>query len=329
MNLRKLSRQLVEKSENAFLLALEIYNKPTVHYRLESFCILYINSWELLLKAKIIENNKDTKSIFVKGTKKKDTITFTEALGQVFTNVKDPVRVNLEHINELRNTSSHLIIPEYENIYAGLFQQGVLNYTKTLLEWFEKTIDITPRLLTLTFDYHPENVTKLTIKDKYNQLISAAFDTQQKNILKTLKSMPEGYSIPINSTLALVKNPKKADIVFSQGKIGKELGYVEVPKDSSITHPYLRGKDKSPKPNSVLGVLKSRNINISGYDLQCINYSENINVNSRPDFIFINKVANNSTQYSITYVEFIENKIKNNPNYIEKCKEKYKQKSNK
>ncbi len=36
----------------------------------------------------------------------------------------------------------------------------------------------------------------------------------------------------------------------------------------------------------------------------------------RPDFIFINKVANNSTQYSITYVEFIENKIKNNPNYI-------------
>ena len=142
MNLRKLSRQLVEKSENAFLLALEIYNKPTVHYRLESFCILYINSWELLLKAKIIENNKDTKSIFVKGTKKKDTITFSEALGQVFTNVKDPIRLNLEHINELRNTSSHLIIPEHENIYSGLFQQGVLNYTKTLLEWFEKTIPL-------------------------------------------------------------------------------------------------------------------------------------------------------------------------------------------
>lgn len=329
MNLRKLSRQLVEKSENAFLLALEIYNKPTVHYRLESFCILYINSWELLLKAKIIENNKDTRAIFVKGTKKKDTITFTESLGQVFTNIKDPLRINLEHINELRNTSSHLIIPEYETIYAGLFQQGVLNYTKTLLEWFEKTIDITPRLLTLVFDYHPENVTKLIIKDKYNQLISTAFDMQQKNILKTIKSIPEGYSIPINSTLALVKNPKKADIVFSQGKEGKELGYVEVPKDSSKTHPYLRGKDKFPKENSVLGVLKSRNININGYDLQCINYSENINANSRPEFIFINKVANNSSQYSVTYVEFIENKIKNNPNYIEKCKEKYKQKSNK
>ena len=331
MNLRKLSRQLVEKSENAFLLALEIYNKPTVHYRLESFCILYINSWELLLKAKIIENNKDTKSIFVKGTKKKDTITFSEALGRVFTNVKDPLRVNLEHINELRNTSSHLIIPEYENIYAGLFQQGVLNYTNTLLEWFEKTIDITPRLLTLTFDYHPENVTKLTIKDKYNQLISAVFDIQQKNILNTLKSIPQGYSIPINSTLALVKNPEKADIVFSQGrKEGKELlGYVEVPKDSSKTHPYLRGKDKFPKKDSVLGVLKSKGININGYELQCINYCENINSNSRVDFIFINSVANNSTQYSVSYVEFIENKIMNNPNYIEKCKEKYKKKSNK
>lgn len=324
MVLRKLSRQLIEKSENAFLLSLEIYNKPTVHYRLESFCILFINSWELLLKAKIIENHKDPRKIFVKGTKKKDTITFTEALGQVFTNVKDPIRVNLEHINELRNTSSHLIVPEYETIYAGLFQQGVLNYTKKLVEWFQKNIEITPRLLTLAFDYQPTNVTKLTMKDKYNQLISTAFDSQQKNIINTLKLNPEGYSIPIDSTLALVKNPRKADIVLSQGKEGKELGFVEIAKDPSKTHPYLRGRDKYPKEKSVLGVLKSKSININGYDLQCVNYCEKINAISRPEFIFINKVANNSTQYSISYIEFIVNKIKNNTNYIQKCKEKYK-----
>lgn len=327
MALRKLSRQLIEKSENAFLLALEIYNKPTVHYRLESFCILFINSWELLLKARIIEIHKDTRKVFVKGSKKKDTITFSEALGQVFTNIEDPIRINLEHINELRNTSSHLIVPEYESIYAGLFQQGVLNYTRKLLEWFEKTIEVTPRLLTLAFDYQPTNVTKLTIKDKYNQLISTAFESQQKNIIKTLKANQEGYSIPINSTLALVKNPKKADIVLSQGREGKDLGYVEVAKDHDKTHPYLRGKDKKPKENTVLGVFKSKDIQINGFDITCINNVENINENSRPDFVYKSSVANSSAQYSNEYISFIENKIKNNPNYTTKCREKYKKKS--
>ena len=73
--LRKLSRKLLEKSENAFLLALEIYNKPTVEYRVESFCMLFINAWELMLKAHLIEEAKNVKVIFVKGSKRKETIT--------------------------------------------------------------------------------------------------------------------------------------------------------------------------------------------------------------------------------------------------------------
>ncbi len=107
--LRKLSRQLLEKSEDAFLLALEIYNKPTVEYRVESFCILFINSWELLLKAYLIEEAKNVKVIFVKGSKQTETITFTEALGRVLTDTENPIRKNLEDINDLRNTSSHRI----------------------------------------------------------------------------------------------------------------------------------------------------------------------------------------------------------------------------
>ena len=35
--------------------AIEIYNKPGIPYRNESFTILAINAWELLLKAKWLE----------------------------------------------------------------------------------------------------------------------------------------------------------------------------------------------------------------------------------------------------------------------------------
>ena len=54
------SRTLADKSIDAMLAAIEVYNKPTFAYREESFAILAINSWELLLKARLLQlaNNR-------------------------------------------------------------------------------------------------------------------------------------------------------------------------------------------------------------------------------------------------------------------------------
>ena len=46
---------LVDKSIGSMLSAIEIYNKPDFKYREETFSILAINSWELLLKARILK----------------------------------------------------------------------------------------------------------------------------------------------------------------------------------------------------------------------------------------------------------------------------------
>lgn len=42
---------LLKKSEEAYLMAIEIINKPTINYRTEGFCFFMCNAWELLLKA--------------------------------------------------------------------------------------------------------------------------------------------------------------------------------------------------------------------------------------------------------------------------------------
>ena len=58
---------LLEKSVSSSVSAIEIYNKPNFIYREETFSILMINAWELLLKAKILFENKNRlSSIFVK-----------------------------------------------------------------------------------------------------------------------------------------------------------------------------------------------------------------------------------------------------------------------
>ena len=57
---------LVEKAVDASIAAIEIYNKPDFRYREETFYILMLNAWEILLKARILkENNNNNRSIEV------------------------------------------------------------------------------------------------------------------------------------------------------------------------------------------------------------------------------------------------------------------------
>ena len=73
MRVNPLFRSLLDKSVGSMLSAIEIYNKPDFNYREESFAILSVNSWELLLKAYLLKiNHFNVNSLYVKDSKKKD-----------------------------------------------------------------------------------------------------------------------------------------------------------------------------------------------------------------------------------------------------------------
>ena len=50
-----LFKPLIDKSVHAAIAAIEVYNKPDFRYREESFSILMLNAWELLLKARLLK----------------------------------------------------------------------------------------------------------------------------------------------------------------------------------------------------------------------------------------------------------------------------------
>ena len=45
----------MDKSIEAFVMAIELYNKPSIKYRVEGFSMFICNSWELMLKAHMIK----------------------------------------------------------------------------------------------------------------------------------------------------------------------------------------------------------------------------------------------------------------------------------
>lgn len=100
-----LKEKLLEKSKEAFVMAIEIYNKPTIKYRVEGFSFFICNAWELMLKAHLIATQGES-SIYYADNQKR-TITLEKCLQSVITNEKAPVRRNLAKIIELRNTSTH------------------------------------------------------------------------------------------------------------------------------------------------------------------------------------------------------------------------------
>jgi|YNPMSStandDraft_1061717.scaffolds.fasta_scaffold97637_2 hypothetical protein len=50
--MRNLRKKLLDQAIAAMIAAIEVYNKPDFKYRDESFAILAINAWELLIKAR-------------------------------------------------------------------------------------------------------------------------------------------------------------------------------------------------------------------------------------------------------------------------------------
>lgn len=120
------AQRLSAKSQEAFLLAIELYNRPTIRYRVEGCAFFLCNAWELLLKAYLVTCDGE-RAIYYEN-KPTRTLSLDDCVKKVFTNKNDPLRQNLERVIDLRNTSTHFVVEEFEGIYAPLLQACVENY---------------------------------------------------------------------------------------------------------------------------------------------------------------------------------------------------------
>ena len=131
-----LKGRLVNKSVEAYVLALETINRLSIQYRIETFCYLICNAWELLLKAKILENERKPSSIYYETSpgKPKRSLSLRDCLNRTIQNQKDPIRRNIERIEELRGEAVHLVLGQIPSEIISLFQASVINYHKYLTE---------------------------------------------------------------------------------------------------------------------------------------------------------------------------------------------------
>ncbi|MDY2522290.1 DUF3644 domain-containing protein [Weissella confusa] len=237
MSDNKLADQLVTKSVEAFILGLEIYNKPTIRYRIEGFSFFASNAWELMLKAYLIKNEGE-ESIYYKD-KADRTIDLSSVIKRTYTNKKDPLRVNLERVIELRNTSTHFITEDYETVYAPLFQANVINFTRELER--KHDVDITDHIAQnfLTLSVSLETISDDQIRAKYSPTMAERFITMRNNVEfqdEQTKSNSR-YSIPIEQKFYITKNKNDADFFVAVDRTSDtRLAVAKELRDPSNTH---------------------------------------------------------------------------------------------
>lgn len=317
--MKRLTRQLLDKSQEAFILSLEIYNKPTIKYRVEGFCFFFCNAWELLLKSKILKDDKKASAIYYKKQRnqKRRSLSLRDCSKKIIPNESDPVRKNIEDIAAIRDEATHLIIRELEAIYSGLFQSGVLNYVNKLDEWFEISITekISPAMLTLVSDIR--QIDPIFIKKRYGPEILKFVESEIERIYKSEEELIDvKYRIPIEYKLVLTKLAKDADITLSSGVGGKKIGLIEVPKDIEKTHPYLQ-KDAIVKIKGRIG----GDIVFNQYDFQSIIYKENIKGKLKYHYMIRKPVIH---RYSDALIDLIVHKIERDQEYLQKARKAYK-----
>ena len=115
------SKELLDKAIAAMIAAIEIYNKPDFQYRGETFSILAINSWELLLKAKWLdENHNKVRSLYVRESQKKKDGSKSKRMRLKRTRSKNPFTHNLDYLAKKLIEQKHFNQNAWANIQALL-----------------------------------------------------------------------------------------------------------------------------------------------------------------------------------------------------------------
>ena len=172
---------LSDKSLKAAIAAIEIYNKPDFRYREESFVILFVNAWELLLKAKIVKDNfdrldsiylvdKKTNKLVLSRSGNAKSISIGKAIESLLT---DKTLIdNLYILIELRDNSIHLT-NEDKILTTKLYEvstASLISYLELCKDWFELDLErYNFYIMPLTF-FHAYEVKSYSISNSSQQI---------------------------------------------------------------------------------------------------------------------------------------------------------------
>ncbi|MFU0965212.1 DUF3644 domain-containing protein [Kluyvera ascorbata] len=288
----KIYKSLLRRSLDAFILSLEVYNRPSLGNRVEAFCILSVNSWELLLKAELIKN-VGMSSVFKQSGY---SICITDAVNKRLQQ-NDPVKKNLETLIELRDGAIHLLLPELQPELSRLFQANVLNYQQRYL----KETGMSPLagqsvgMLSLVIDGPKSDMS--AIKENYGEMTAnVAQEFLERFYKETKEQNSNEFSISIDYKLTLTRSENDSDLSLGLGNQGRNAVIIRETRDPDITHPYYQGS-AIKKINDI-----QKNVSLTKYSFNAIIKKHHIQKTKRSEMHY---TIDDRHRYSDKFINWV------------------------
>lgn len=240
-----LAKSLLYKCQDNMMLALELYNRPSLTNKMDGFVMLFCCGWEQLLKAMIIESDGED-AIYAKANKNgtKKTISLRDCLKFVFED-DSRIKINIETITDFRDQAVHLLMPELQGVVSRIFQSGILNFSSKFEEFTETPFinSSNAGMISLVGDFKtpPVSILKSLYGDVANE-ITALSD----KLTKTIEDSNDiEFAIPLNVKLVFAKDDSEGtQIVLTKAEDGisglQKALILEKTVGVEKSHPYLQ-----------------------------------------------------------------------------------------
>ncbi|KTD25079.1 DUF3644 domain-containing protein [Legionella maceachernii] len=172
-----IKNELIKKSQEAALAAIQLYNNPLITFKAESFIVLMNIAWTYLLHAYFRKNNieyryyknKNSRKYFIKT--KHGAYRYWElekCLNHEGCPLDEAIKNNLLFLIGIRHEVEHQMTRKIDTFFSGKFQACCINYNFTLKELFGNDYGlekITPIALQL-FSFGENQIDELIEKEK-------------------------------------------------------------------------------------------------------------------------------------------------------------------
>lgn len=311
--------RLVDKAKEAFVMAIEIYNKPSINYRLEGFSFFICNAWELMLKAHMI--NKFGEASIYYSDKPNRTITLENCVQKIFTNEKAPLRKNLEKVIELRNISTHFITEEYEAVYIPLLQACVFNFVDKMMEFHK--VDMT-RVIPenfITLSVRLKSLDETEIRGKYEEQVAEKLISIQHTLEPMIEENNSTFAIRVEHYYYNTKDRNQATEFYHIEKEAVEgVRIIKEIKNPNDTHKYsakacIKELNRKIQKDNIRLLFNSVEVVLNMYHFNLFTSYFGIKENERLCFTY---QISTQPQYSYSQqaIDFIYEEIKKTPSTI-------------
>jgi hypothetical protein len=262
--IKSVKLELLTKSREAMLSAVQIFNNPNIQFKSESFIILSNIAWMYLLHAYYREKGVEYRYHKKNGIRKKFDKTkrgaykfweLERCLDDKYCPIDDVSKANLKFLIGLRHEVEHQMTTRIDDYLSARFQSCCLNYNHYI-----KTLFIPE----LAIDKH------LSVSLQFSTI-----NTDQAETLKEFKDLPANIATFINDFDESISDGMYNDIRFSyrvlyvpktaskKGQADKVIEFLpsSSPEAKGLNKEYVLIKEKEKKkylPSNIVDLIKSK-----------------------------------------------------------------------